>query len=306
MHALLQARDDMDNTVSKKIYRLDLIQDMRNNSGDMSVAIRNIALLTDTKEKQTELKRIVIQKAQYYANRENLVKSMSLNVSPEGKRGLDNLLKVDDFTIKLLTSAGQNAMKVTQAKTIDYLMKTVRPQQSRMLDALNSLSDIQKQVTNKSVYDARELVSHTVIMMAALVLFSFFIALVVCITTIRTLMRELGGEPALAHQHPGNDDAGACRHDNGRAGKQHQDERGARDRFAALLHGRLAVVLLYISHITESTEKFILHGPDVADEKRHRFLLPVGQAQLAGPVERREGGVHRRSDFIHCRTARRR
>jgi len=198
LHALLQAREDMDNTVSKKIYRLNLVQDMRNNSRDMSVAVRNIALLTDPKEKEAELERIVSQKAQYYANRENLVKSMLQNASPEGKHALDNLLKVDDSTIKMLTSAGQNAMKVTPAETADYLMKTVKPQQHKMLGALNSLSDIQKQVTNKSVSDARELVSHTVIMMAALVLFSFFIAVVVCISTIRTLMRQLGGEPAQA------------------------------------------------------------------------------------------------------------
>jgi len=198
LHALLQAREDMDNTVSKKIYRLNLVQEMRNNSRDLSVAVRNIALFTDPKEKQAELARIVSQKTQYYENRENLVKSMSQNVSPEGKRALDNLLKVDDSTIKMLTSAGQNATKVSQAETVDYLMKTVKPQQHKMLGALNSLSDIQKQVTNKSISDARELVSHTVIMMGTLVLFSFFIAILVCITTIRTLTRQLGGEPAQA------------------------------------------------------------------------------------------------------------
>jgi len=198
LHALLQARENIDTTVSKKIYRLNLIQEMRNNSRDMSVAVRNIALLSDIKEKKAELELIFIHNTQYYANRENLVKSMSKNVSPEGRNALNDLLRVDDSTIKLVLLAGKNAMEKPQAETINYLMKTVQPQQHKMLGALNILSDVQEKVTIKSVSDARELVSHTVIMMAVLVLFSFFIAIAVCITSIRTLMRQLGGEPAEA------------------------------------------------------------------------------------------------------------
>ncbi|KKW49253.1 chemotaxis protein [Pantoea ananatis] len=198
LHALLQAREDMENTVSIKIQRLNIIQDMRNSSRDMSVAVRNIALLNDPVEKQQEWDRMVIQKKQYYEYREDLVKSMSQNVTPEGEIALNNLLRVDDATLNMLILAGQKAMKASDTEIIDYLMKAVRPQQLIMLDALNNLSEIQKQVTNKSVSETQELVLHTSIMMAILVLFSFVIAIIVCITTIRALMRQLGGEPAQA------------------------------------------------------------------------------------------------------------
>ncbi len=85
LHALWQARDDMDNAVNNKMYRYNLIQDMRSAARDMSVAVRNIALLSDAKEKQTEWERVQNQKANYLAKREKLVSSMSQNVSAEGK-----------------------------------------------------------------------------------------------------------------------------------------------------------------------------------------------------------------------------
>lgn len=62
LHALLKARDDMDNAVNNKMYRYNLIQDMRSSARDISVAVRNIALLTDEKEKQPEWDRLMAQK----------------------------------------------------------------------------------------------------------------------------------------------------------------------------------------------------------------------------------------------------
>ncbi|WRH23465.1 methyl-accepting chemotaxis protein (plasmid) [Pantoea sp. JZ29] len=67
-----------------------------------------------------------------------------------------------------------------------------------MLGALNRLSDMQKKATEQSVFDARASLSHMAILMAVMVLFSVLIALLICVTTIRMLMRQLGGEPAQA------------------------------------------------------------------------------------------------------------
>ncbi|MFD2048093.1 hypothetical protein [Pantoea stewartii] len=120
LHALWQARDDMDNAVNNKMYRYNLIQDMRSAARDMSVAVRNIALLSDAKEKQTEWERVQNQKANYLAKREKLVSSMSQNVSAEGKNALENLLAKDDQALNLITMAGQKAMQSDQAATIDY------------------------------------------------------------------------------------------------------------------------------------------------------------------------------------------
>ncbi|WP_405424290.1 methyl-accepting chemotaxis protein [Pantoea stewartii] len=198
LHALWQARDDMDNAVNNKMYRYNLIQDMRSAARDMSVAVRNIALLSDAKEKQTEWERVQNQKANYLAKREKLVSSMSQNVSAEGKNALENLLAKDDQALNLITMAGQKAMQSDQAATIDYLLKTVRPVQRKMLDALDRLSEIQMEVSQKTVSDARESASRTASLMAIMVFLSLVVAVMACVIIIRTLMRQLGGEPAQA------------------------------------------------------------------------------------------------------------
>jgi len=198
IHALWQARDDMDNAVNNKMYRYNLIQDMRSAARDMSVAVRNIALLNEQKEKQPEWDRLVAQKAKYMQNREKLVTSMAQNVSDEGKNALKNLRATDDAALNLLMTAGQKAMGASQPGTVDYLLKTVRPVQRKMLGALDLLSEIQMQVSQKTVSDARASASQTATLMAVMVVLSFIVAISACFIIIRTLMHQLGGEPAQA------------------------------------------------------------------------------------------------------------
>lgn len=198
LHALWQARDDMENAVNNKIYRYELIQDMRSAARDMAVAVRNIALLQEQKEKQPEWDRMVTQKAKYIQNREKLITSMSHNVSAEGKNALKALLTTDDTALSLLMTAGKKAMVASQAETVDYLLKTVRPGQRNMLNALDRLSDIQMEVSKKTVLDARAAASQTATLMTVMVIFSVIVAIVACFTIIRTLMRQLGGEPSQA------------------------------------------------------------------------------------------------------------
>ncbi|KGL52033.1 chemotaxis protein [Pantoea ananatis] len=198
LHALLKARDDMDNAVNNKMYRYNLIQDMRSSARDISVAVRNIALLTDEKEKQPEWDRLMAQKEKYILNREKLVTSMAVNVSQEGKNALENLRATDDTALDMLTLAGKTAMDKSPSGTIDYLMKTVRPVQRNMLNALDKLSEIQMQVSERTVKEAREMVSQTAILMSVLVAVSLGIAIAACWIITRMLMRQLGGEPAQA------------------------------------------------------------------------------------------------------------
>ncbi|WP_442797142.1 methyl-accepting chemotaxis protein [Pantoea vagans] len=198
LHALWQARDDMENAVNNKIYRYELIQNMRNAARDMAIAVRNIALLNEQNDRQPEWDRMVAQKALYIQNRDKLTASMSQNVSAEGKSALENLTSTDESVLSLLMTAGRKAMEAPQSETVDYLLKTVRPGQRTMLNALDRLSTIQMQVSRKTVLDARAAAAQTATLMSVMVLISFLVAIAACYSIIRTLMRQLGGEPAQA------------------------------------------------------------------------------------------------------------
>ena len=95
-------------------------------------------------------------------------------------------------------TAGRKAMEAPQSETVDYLLKTVRPGQRTMLNALDRLSTIQMQVSRKTVLDARAAASQTATLMSVMVLISFLISIAACYSIIRTLMRQLGGEPVQA------------------------------------------------------------------------------------------------------------
>lgn len=198
LHALWQARDDMENAVNNKVYRYELIQNMRNAARDMAIAVRNIALLNEQNDRQPEWDRMVAQKALYIQNRDKLTASMSQNVSAEGKSALENLTSTDESVLSLLMTAGRKAMEAPQSETVDYLLKTVRPGQRTMLNALDRLSTIQMQVSRKTVLDARAAAAQTATLMSVMVLISFLVAIAACYSIIRTLMRQLGGEPAQA------------------------------------------------------------------------------------------------------------
>jgi len=198
LHALWQARDDMDNAVNNKMYRYELIQDMRGAARDMAIAVRNIALLNDAAQKQPEWSRVKAQKAYYLQKRAQLAASMAHNVSDAGKTALGTLLAVDGAALNTLTDAGNIAMGDRPEKTVAFLMETVRPAQQKMLQALDRLSAVQMQVSHDTVENARKTVSQTATLMSGLVLLAFIVALIACITLTRSLMRQLGGEPAQA------------------------------------------------------------------------------------------------------------
>ena len=60
-----------------------------------------------------------------------------------------------------MITAGKKAMDASHSGMVDCLLKTVRPVQSKMLNALDQLSEIQMQMSQKTVSDARESASQT-------------------------------------------------------------------------------------------------------------------------------------------------
>ncbi len=85
VHALWQAREGMNDTVDVKMKRFALVVDIRNGVRDMAIAARNLALLSDPAQMQPEWQRLTAQRDAYIRNREQLQRSMSGNVTAQGK-----------------------------------------------------------------------------------------------------------------------------------------------------------------------------------------------------------------------------
>ncbi len=188
----------MNDAVNNKMKRFGLVLDMRGDIRDMAIAARNLALLSDPKEMQPEWERLQNGRQKYISEREQLADSMSHSVSAKGKDVLNDILATEEGTIQALLAAGKMGMDNRQQEATAYLMKTVRPVQRKLLSALSQLTDIQKQQTVDTVSETGETVSRARTVLIVLVLLSILTAVAGCLIVSRSLMRQLGGEPAQA------------------------------------------------------------------------------------------------------------
>ncbi len=198
LHALTDAQRGMNDAINNKMKRFAIVLDMRGDIRDMAIAARNLALLTDEKESRPEWDRMTTQREKYIHEREQLVESMTHSVSAQGKTVLDEILAAEDDAMQTLMTAAKMGLENRQQDATVYLMKTARPAQQKLLKLLNQLTEIQKAQTVLTVGETSETVSRTRAMLIVLTLLSVLTAVAGCMIVSRSLMRQLGGEPAQA------------------------------------------------------------------------------------------------------------
>lgn len=198
LHALWQAREGMNDTVDIKMKRFALVLDMRGGVRDMAIAVRNLALLSDPSQMQPEWQRLASQRDAYIQKREQLEKSMSGNVSAQGKAALERALSAEGAALSTLMTAGKLGLDNRQQEATAFLMTTARPAQTALLNALNDLTGIEMKLSRDTVAENSASTSRTAAILSGLALLSILISVATCYLLIRMLMRQLGGEPAEA------------------------------------------------------------------------------------------------------------
>ncbi len=198
LHALTEAQRGMNDAINNKMKRFAIVLDMRGDIRDMAIAVRNLALLTDEKDSRPEWERMTTQRQKYIAERERLVDSMASNVSEQGKNALAEILAAESDAMQTLMTAGKMGLENRQQEATAYLLKTARPAQRRLLNALNKLTEIQRAQTVNTVSETSETVSRTRALLVILTLLSVLTAVAGCLIVSRSLMRQLGGEPVQA------------------------------------------------------------------------------------------------------------
>ena len=198
VHALRQAREGMDDTVDVKMKRFALVVDMQSSVRDMAIAVRNLALLSDPAQMQPEWQRLTARHAAYIQKREELEKSMSANVSAQGKAALKRTLQAESEALSTLMMAGRLGLDNRQQEATAFLMTTARPAQTALLSALNDFTSVQMQLSRHAVTDISADTSRTAFILSGLAALSVLLSVATCYLLVRMLMRQLGGEPAEA------------------------------------------------------------------------------------------------------------
>jgi methyl-accepting chemotaxis protein len=171
---------------------------MRNGVRDMAIAVRNLALLSDPAQMQPEWQRLTAQREAYIRKREQLEKSMSVNVSAQGKAALERTLSTEGVALSTLMTAGKLGLDNRQQEATVFLMATARPAQRILLNALDDLTDIEMQLSRDTVSENSARTSRTAVILSGLAVLSVLLSVATCYLLVRMLTRQLGGEPAQA------------------------------------------------------------------------------------------------------------
>ncbi|KKB61980.1 chemotaxis protein [Robbsia andropogonis] len=177
-------------------------KDMKASVADRAIAIRNIALLTDPAGLAQESKRVERQK-KVYANAEEALGKMFATEAgtTDRERSLYTQIKEDNaVAVPLMDKAIGLGLANNPSEAIKVLLQEARPKQAAWLSHLNELADFEDQLNAQATEEAN--VTYHVIQITAWVIvgFSLILGVFLAILITRSILKQLGGEPAQAQK----------------------------------------------------------------------------------------------------------
>ncbi|MDU6409383.1 MAG: methyl-accepting chemotaxis protein [Yersiniaceae bacterium] len=198
VNALNHAQDGMSDVVNVKMKKYKLALDMRDSVRDISIAVRNLALLTDPKEMAPEWERVQTQKRLFIANREEMARMMAIDSVPAGQEAFRKIVEAEGPAMTGFEKAGQLGLQNLQQETTTYLMNVSRPAQRTLQNALNAMTEVQLQNARGAVAESSEESRRASLFLGIMAAVSLLLATGVGYMTVRVLTRQPGGEPSQA------------------------------------------------------------------------------------------------------------
>ncbi|MFP3801223.1 methyl-accepting chemotaxis protein [Paraburkholderia sp. SIMBA_027] len=177
-----------------------LANELRSSIQDRAIAVRNMALLTDARDVAKEAQRISRQE-QIYASAYQRLSQMFENEpsTTEREKSLIAQLRQDEAAaLPPLRKAAQLGLSNDTAGATRELLQNARPPQRVWLARAVELADFEDQLNQQAQKEAVATYSSVRVLIAAIVACSLFLAAATAILITRSILRELGGEPALA------------------------------------------------------------------------------------------------------------
>lgn len=197
-NSLTSSRHDMSEIVSLRLKKVVLANETGTALRNMLVQIRNMALFSDEKAIESEWQRFEQSKAMYFQKRDALALMIKSENSVDEIKLL-NLVKDNENTaLSVMENAAKKGRKRQLQGLADYLTNVVRPPQQILIGSLNELTTIQTAQAEITASKSNESGIRAMQISALLIIFSVVMGALICVFTVRMLMRQLGGEPAQA------------------------------------------------------------------------------------------------------------
>ena len=187
--------DNINFLVNDRYAKIALADTISDNVNLIARVVRNIALSDDEANSKQELARIV------KARQENDATLKKLGDTIVTTKGKDLMTALQRSSADYYAEQ-QNLLNLLAGRNIDEAKKllfgAVRVKQGAMFDALKNLSDYQHDAMDKTVADSQETYRHTTALLFAVSAAAFVLSLIAALLITRSIIRQLGGEPAYA------------------------------------------------------------------------------------------------------------
>lgn len=201
LNRMAQIEGRLDEIVNVNTAESKLVLAMRLTVYDRMIAVRNVALLTNKAEISYEQERIQVDTRKYVESESALkilLQVTTATVSPAQTELMRTIRFQHDALIPLIERAAQLGLQGEQALATEVLIKELRPVQRDLTESLTSMVGLKDKQIDVAVHEAAAAYTSARIMMYVFGILSLLVGISAAVLITRSLLIQLGGEPAYA------------------------------------------------------------------------------------------------------------
>ncbi|MBB6132017.1 methyl-accepting chemotaxis protein [Massilia aurea] len=201
---MAQIQDRLDHVVSVSNVSTGLVVEMRNNVSDRLASLRVLTLMTDPADMEPEIVKFKEQTAKYGAAQAKLAALFATYANGQEKTLLNQIKEHEATAMPAIARATELYLAANAMDATRVMIREVRPVQRKWTDALNALSALEDKQNAQSKADAETAFANARNFMLILLVLAVVMGIVAAVAITRSLLKQLGGEPAYTAKIAGS------------------------------------------------------------------------------------------------------
>ncbi|MEW7850096.1 methyl-accepting chemotaxis protein [Massilia aurea] len=201
---MAQIQDRLDHVVSVSNVSTGLVIEMRNNVSDRLASLRVLTLMTDPADMEPEIVKFKEQTAKYDAAQAKLATLFTAHANAQEKTLLNQIKEHEAAAMPAIARATELYLAANAMDATRVMIREVRPVQRKWTDALNALSALEDKQNAQSKADAEAAFANARNFMLVLLALAVVMGVVAAVAITRSLLKQLGGEPAYTAKIAGS------------------------------------------------------------------------------------------------------
>ena len=201
---MAQIQNRLDHVVSVSNVSTGLVVEMRNNVSDRLASLRVLTLMTDPADMEPEIVKFKEQTAKYDAAQAKLAALFATYANDQEKTLLNQIKEHEATAMPAIARATELYLAANAMDATRVMIREVRPVQRKWTDALNALSALEDKQNAQSKADAETAFANARNFMLILLVLAVVLGIVAAVVITRSLLKQLGGEPAYTAKIAGS------------------------------------------------------------------------------------------------------